>query len=99
MAKLSAHGTERFRMLKVQQTPDDGLVEERSTVYAFMSDGAILKCSSVVFRANGITGRQPHSYGWTVAAKAGPKAKREFALDYQKVVEARLAERHGFKRI
>jgi hypothetical protein len=57
-----------------------------------------MKKVSVVFRANGITPRQPHSYGWTLAVKAGPKAKRETALDYQNEVISQLTLK-GFERI
>lgn len=98
MAKLSAHGLELFRMLHVDRPEADGLVEERSVVYAFMADGAILKRLSVVFKANGVTGRQPHSYGWTLSVKKARKGHDLTALEYQRQAAARL-EALGFKRI
>jgi hypothetical protein len=98
MAKLSAHGTELFRMQKLMPTDDAGLTESSTFTYAFMSDGAIMKKVSVVFRANGITPRQPHSYGWTLAVKQERKLLHYRGMEYQKVVESRLTEK-GFRRI
>jgi hypothetical protein len=41
MAKLKAHGTEKFRMIKQESADEQGYA--RKTVYAFMTDGKVLR--------------------------------------------------------
>lgn len=93
MAKLSAHGTERFRLVKSKSSrPSDLTTEERITV-SIRSDGSVLTKLDVKFKPDSFnpTGFW-HSYGWKKRLARTQAAAR--ALSPEKLRDA--YRRHGY---
>jgi len=93
MAKLSAHGTERFRLVKSKSSaPPDLTTEERMTV-SIRSDGSVLTKLDVKFKPDSFnpTGFW-HSYGWKKRLGRTEAAARR--LNPEKLRDAYL--KHGY---
>lgn len=77
MAKLSAYGHERFRLIKARETPKHDLMSEEKITISIRSDGTILMKREIKFKSDSlnVNGRW-HNYGWKRQLSATEARKR-----------------------
>src|SRR3990167_2199502 len=88
MAKLSSGGRKEIgRVIMEQDTPDDKQISWKRTIYAFMTDGVILKKNDVTFRPDFThTKGFNHTWGWKKSGKMKDKSTeniRRFIQNYR----------------
>lgn len=93
MAKLSAHGTERFRLVKSKSSSRSDLTAEERITVSIRSDGSVLTKLDVKFKPDSFNPNGFwHSYGWKKRlSRAEPAARR---LNPEKLRDAYLG--HGY---
>lgn len=83
MARLSAHGTERFRLVKSTPTPHSNVTTEERTTVSIRSDGAILSKWDVRMKPDEFSHPDGywHSYGWKKSVGTTEARKRHLTAE------------------
>ena len=77
MAKLHAHGTELFRLVRSNPTPHSDFTTEERTTVSIRSDGSVLTKLDVRFKPESFNPAGFwHSYGWKKKLGTGEAKKR-----------------------
>ena len=91
MAKLSAHGTERFRLVKSKSSSRSDLTSEECITVSIRSDGSVLTKLDVKFKPDSFNPAGFwHSYGWkkrlgrteAAARRLNPEKLRDAYLEH-----------------